>query len=265
MPARRALLVLGAGALLMPLACLQGAPARGTGAGGAAGGRGGAAAGGSGDGADLRFVPPDLLNTNVAGQDEGLTLLAATLVQAGQGLVLYAAARNDSDTPLCQPGMTTELFDKSGQQLTSAGSVVQTDRFYRLSDGTIIACLDPGQIGMAIADFPDAIAIAEVGSLQHLFPTFIVPDIAPVTGLTLADVAAAGDRYSGTLTNLLDVAVASPQVLIFPVNRAGRPLGVATASGPSDLPAGGRWDFTTSSVASLGVDDYAFPAGSPAQ
>ena len=221
-------------------------------------------------GDDRAFVPEDLPNSNVNGKDEGLTLIAFTLQQGAAGhLELLSAARNDGDTPACQPGMTTELFDKAGQHVTSVGSVLQTDRFYRLGDGTVIVCVDPGQISMASADVPDSVALDELGSLAHLFPSFTVQGIVPVSGLVLSQVhgvlAGGGTAYLGSLTNSLDVAVGSPRVSVFPTNRVGRPIAVATSGTTMALSAGQSWSFETSSVADSGVAYLAFPAASIAQ
>lgn len=221
-------------------------------------------------GDDLLFVPDGLPNTNINGQDEGLTLLASTLVLEPDGPAFYVAVRNDLDTPLCQPGMTTDFYDKAGQKLTSAASVVQTDRWYGLGDGTVIACLSPGQIGMAAAThIPNLPDLEELGYLKHLFPTFIVQGITPVEGLTLADVKVvateAGHAFAGKLVNGLGVTVSAAAVTIFPVNRAGRPLGAATSTAAMDIPAGGSWSFETDTVADLGVNYLAFPSASISQ
>jgi hypothetical protein len=236
--------------------------------GGGGGGGAGGMAGQAGD--DQLFVPEGLPNTNVNGQDEGLILVASTLVREATGSALYVAVRNDLDTPLCQPGMSTDFYDKAGQKITSAASVVQTDRWYGMGDGTVIACLAPGQIGMAAAtNIPDLPALEELGYLKHLFPTFIVQDIAPVEGLTVADLKivakGTGHAFAGQLVNGLDVAVSAAAVAIFPVNRVGRPLGVATGAATTDVPSGGSWPFETDTVEALGVDYLAFPSASISQ
>ncbi len=240
------------GALALPLACDGG----------------GEMAGQPGD--DRLFVPAGLSNTNIDGQDDGPTLIAFTLVQEGTGPKLYAAVKNNLDTPACEAGMTTYFVDKADQVVTSSGSVLLSGRLYRLSDGTIISCIDPGQVAMtASTDLPSTLMIDDLGFLEHLFPTFIVAGIVPTAGLTVSEVHAvatgAGHAYSGTVTNGLDVTVSAPAVAIFPVNRVGRPLGVATGSATVDLPPGGSWTFETSVVDDLGVDYLAYPTASIAQ
>jgi hypothetical protein len=54
------------------------------------------------------------------------------------------------------------------------------------------------------------------------------------------------------------------KVAVFPVNRVGRPLGVATTSVGMELPAAGSWMFETSSVRDLGVGYAAFAGGAVA-
>jgi len=218
---------------------------------------------------DRLFVPEGLPNANLDGEDVGLTLLAFTLVRGTGGPALYAAVKNEGDAPACQAGMTTEFYDKAGQHVTSAGAVLQTDRFYRLPDGTIISCIDPGQISMAASTALPDVDIDNLGSLQHLFPSFTLQGIVPVAGLAISDVRSVvtegGSAYIGNLSNGLEVAVSAASAMIFPVNRVGRPLGAAASNGTSDIPSGGSWTFETNSVDAIGVDDLAFPAATISQ
>jgi hypothetical protein len=220
-------------------------------------------------GDDRLTVPAGLPNTNLDGADEGLILVAFTLVQEASGPVLYAAVRNDLDTPACEAGMTTWFYDKAGALVTSVGSVLQSGRLYRMADGTLITCIDPGQTAMTAATgLPSSMAVEDFGSLQHLFPSFIVSGIVPVPGLSVGDVqtvdVGSGFAYTGTVTNGLDVAVSSPKVSVFPVSRVGRPLGVATGAAGADLPAGGRWTFTTGPVNDVGAGFAVFPSATVA-
>jgi hypothetical protein len=221
----------------------------------------------AGPGDDLLFVPEGLSDISGDGMDQGLTLGAYTLVQEATGPKLYAAVRNESDTPSCEAGMTTDFVDKAGEVVTSSGSVLLSGKLYRLTDGTIISCIDPGQVAMtASTDLPSSMAIDELAYLKHLFPAFTVPGVVPIPGLSVSDVQTvatdAGNAYTGKVTSGLDIAVSSPTVTIFPVNRVGRPLGAATSSATSDLPPGGSWTFTTSAVDDLGVDYVAYPSAS---
>jgi len=270
-------------AAVLPLACSPSAPGptMGTGgnwpgssdasaASGATGGVGGSGgmAGQTGD--DLNFVPAGLSNTNMDGQDVGLTLVAFTLVQGTTGPRFYAAVRNDGDAPSCEAGMTTYYFDKSGQEVTESGSVLHSGRLYKMTDGTILSCIAPGQVAMtASTDLPSSMMIDQLGSLKHLFPAFTVPGVVAISGLSVSDLQTVatdvGKAYTGKVTNELDVAVSAPAVTIFPVNRVGRPLGAATSSATSDLPPGGSWTFTTSAVDALGVDYVAYPTASVPQ
>jgi len=235
-----------------------------TGVTGGAGTGGGAGAGGT-SGDDQAFVPAGLPNTNVNGADEGLTLVGFTLAQGATGAALYAAVKNESDTPSCEPGMMTYFYDPTGNLLTSAASPILAAQLYQLSDGTIIPCIEPGGIGMTgSADLPAEVVIANLGSLQHLFPTFTVNGIVGIGGFTVSGVQTvpmgSGSAYTGTVTNGLDEGVTSPSVTIFPVNASGRPLGMATASATSSVPAGGSWSFQTTAVDDPGVGYDAFPA-----
>lgn len=241
-------------------------PDRATGAGGSGlGGLGGlgGAAGAPGD--DRLVVPEGLSNTTLDGQAGPLTLVAYTLVPGATGPSLYAAVRNDGPNPACEAGMTTFFFDKADQPVTDAATGLWMGRFYRSGPGVVLSCVDPGQIAMAGSmGLPASIVIDELGSLKHRFPHFVVDGIQPIDGLAVSGVATvmtgAGSAYTGTLTNGLDVAVSNPSVTIFPVNRVGRPLGMASSSATTDIPPGGSWTFQTSAVDDLGAGYVAYPA-----
>jgi len=254
--------------LVAPLACSRtnrdnsGSQA---GTGGAKGGDGSSSADVTvgGDGDDLFFVP-DLPNTNLDGDRAGgLKLVAFTLVREAKGTSLYAAVKNGGDTPVCEAGMTTYFVDKTDQIVTSAGSVLQSKQFYRLDDGVIIRCIAPGQIAMSAAtDLPSDIVIEKLGYLQHRFPAFMIDGIVPIEGLDVSEVQtiARGDnkRYAGKLINRFDKTVTDPSLAIFPMNRVGRPLGVATSKTTTELPPGSSWSFESTDVADLGVGYVAY-------
>ena len=73
--------------------------------------------------------------------------------------------------------------------------------------------------------------------------------MTPIGGLTVTGVersrSSAGTAYTGTVVNTLGSTLSDPSVAIFPVNRVGRPLGMATASVTMDLPPGSTWNFQT--------------------
>ncbi len=236
-------------ALVLPLACSGGM------------------AGTPGD--DRLFVPEDLPNTPRAGEvGVTLKLVASTLVQGPTGAELYAAVRNDGNAPSCEAGMMTDFIDKAGQTVVSVGTALYSKQLYRLDATTIISCIDPGQIAMSAApSLPAEVSIGELGSMTHTFPTFGGFDgLVPVAGFTVSQVATVargtGSAYTGTLSNGFDTPVSAPTVTIFPVNRVGRPLGVAMASSTTDIPPGGSWSFETSPVDDLGAEYVAYPSGS---
>jgi hypothetical protein len=206
------------------------------------------------------FVPEGLENTELNG-DGGLELIAFTLEARAAGLSLFAAVRNDGDTPACDPGMMTHFIDRSEQLVASAGARLYGGRLYRASSepNVLVSCIDPGQIGMAAStDLPESVVLEELGRLQHTFPAFTLPQLAAVEGdLTVGDVEAtrsdAGNVYSGTLQNGLDIPINEPHVAIFPLSRVGRPLDMATSSASIAIPPGGSWRFETTSVAEAGA------------
>ncbi len=264
--------------LVLPLACSPGTLGHGAGSDGGAPGRDDASPAddaldgisdvdGMASGDDLLFVPVGLSDISGDGTDRGLTLVAFTLVQDATGLKLFAAVKNESDTPSCEAGMTTDFVDKAGNVVTSSGSVLLSGKLYQLTDGTIISCIDPGQVAMtASTDLPSSMTIDQLGYLRHLFPAFTVAGVVPIPGLSVSDVQTvatdAGTAYMGKVTNGLGLTVSAPSVTIFPVNRVGRPLGAATSSTTSDLPHGSTWTFTTNAVDDPGVDYAAYPTAS---
>ena len=70
-----------------------------------------------------------------------------------------------------------------------------------------------------------------------------------------------GTAYAGTLVNELDVVVLNPSVTVFPMNRAGRPVGAVTGSGASAISPRSRWAFETTPIDVPAVDYAAYPAG----
>ena len=220
------------------------------------------------DGDDRLFVPEGLPNTNKNGQDVGLALVAFTLLPGANGPSFYAAVQNVWPTPLCEAGMMVDFYDTGGQLVGSGASVLQSGRFYQLTDGsgTIIPCLDPGQIAMTgEMGLPEPIAIDQLGSVQHLFPSFNV-GVTPVGGLTVTGVqtvaSGQGTAYTGTVVNDVGSTLNDPSVAVFPVNRVGRPLGMATASATMTLGPGEAWMFQTDAVDDPGVDQVAYASGS---
>jgi hypothetical protein len=213
------------------------------------------------------FVPESLANTPMDGQVvDGLTLIAFTLRHESSGLALYGSVRNDRETPACEAGMTTYFLDQAGQVVTTATSVLESAHFYRTGTGVVIRCVAPGEIAMtASGELPKDILLGELGSLRHAFPAFTVDEIVPVEALTVSDVktvtTGVGTLYAGTLQNRLGVSASSPRVTIFPLNRVGRPLTMATTTATaSELPAGGSWRFETNNVDANGVDIVAYPS-----
>jgi hypothetical protein len=218
---------------------------------------------------DRAFVPEGLSNTELEGHEGGLTLVAFTLEEGALGLAFYAAVKNEGSTPACEIVMTTEFYDRAVQLVTSVGSVVSSGRFYLIDDGSgvVISCLPPGQVGMtSFMDLAPEVVISELGHVKHAFPAFTVAGIVPLEAVSVSNLTpvrtAGGSAYRGVLTNGLAQILSEPKVTIFPVNRVGRPLGVATASAVRDLPGSATWMFETSSVDDLGVGYSAFASGS---
>jgi hypothetical protein len=214
-----------------------------------------------------RIVPEGLSVSALAGGTGGLELTALTLQRKGSEIELYAALKNVGNVPACSAAFSIELFDLNGQSLAAGIGGLLTQRFYRRTDGsgTIAACVGPGDMSMtAVAGLPPELAIEEVRSLIYRCPYFAL-DVEPIAGVTIAEVneveRSGGTVFEGTLVNGLDVALKSPSVSVFAIDRVGRPLGVARASEMTELAPGGEWRFVTDAVADRGVRQLAFTAG----
>jgi hypothetical protein len=214
-----------------------------------------------------RIVPERLSVSALAGGTGVLELTALTLQRKGRGIELYAALKNGGDVPACSAALSVELFDANGQSLAAGIGGLLTLRFYRRTDGsrTIAACVGPGEVTMtAVTDLPPELAIEEVHSLIYRCPYFAL-DVEPIAGVTIRDVneieRGAGTAFEGALVNGLEVALKSPSVSVFAVDRVGRPLGMASARGMAEVAPGAEWRFVTDAVADPGVGHLAFAAG----
>jgi hypothetical protein len=213
------------------------------------------------------IVPEGLTVTALAGGNGVLDLIALTLRKGPSSTEVYAALRNDGDVPACAAAVSVELFDKTEQSLAAGIGGLLTQHFYRRTDGSgsIAACVGPGDVTMAtVMDLPPDLVIEDVGYVVYRCPYFAL-DVVPIGGLTISQVkrvpGSDGTAYTGTLINGLDVAVSNPSVTVFPVNRVGRPLGMAIGSGTVVVPPGDSWAFETNTVGATGVDHVAYPAG----
>jgi hypothetical protein len=252
----------------------QNAAAGAAGGGGTAAGGGiDAAAGSAGQGPGDGPIFPPGLDVRLEEGGAGLfDLTALTLRDGPGGLELYAALKNTGDIPACDAALKVWINDKNNQPLGMFINGLDTRHLYLypLPDGgtTVAACASPGDVAMTnIFTLAPDITVADVGSVVYYYVYFVLDGITPIQpGLTVGDVQSVtgpgGTSYTGTITNGLDIPVTEPSVRIFPVNRAGRPLGVAGAGDSSQIPPGGIWTFQTNSVDAPGVDYAAYPAAS---
>lgn len=216
---------------------------------------------------DRMFVPERLPSAQKEGET-GVTLklVASTLVQAAGHAELYVAVRNEGKTPSCGGGIVTDFLDDGGTVAT-VGAALQGKHLYRLDANTILGCIDPGEVALgAVTNIPPSVIIGSLRSLKHSFPMFALDHPVSIDALALGPIERlakdGGTAYKGVLTNKLSVAVNSPSVTVFAVNRAGRPVGVATASLATDVAPGGTWPFETTAVADAGADFVAYPSAS---
>ena len=216
---------------------------------------------------DAPIVPEGLQVSALPGGNGVLELSALTLRRGASNLEVYAELANVGDVEACSAALSIELFDARGQSLAAGIGGVLTQQLYRWRDGSnaIAACIGPGEVAMAgVTELPEDLTLEDVAQIVYRCPYFAL-DVIRIEGPSVRGLqrvsGAAGTSYTGTLVNQLDVAVRNPSVTVFPISRAGRPLGSAIGSSAIVLAPGAQWAFETSSVDEAGVDQLAYPAG----
>jgi hypothetical protein len=219
-------------------------------------------------------VPAELTLVKLAGAGEDMNLLTFTFQEGAAGPELYLTVENEGENSACDANITLEFFDESEASLAAWVGPLYIAQLYQRSDdpGSVLSCLEPGEVAMAgTQELPDGIVIGDIGAVVYRFSYFagnILPfELVPLDALVVTGVQSfetvSGRGFRGVLENGLDVPVGDPRVSIFPVNRVGRPLGMATSSETVEIPAGGRWEFETTLVRDLGVDHAVFAGASP--
>jgi len=226
----------------------------------------------SGD--DRLFVPEGLsVKKPTDGSSGAFNLLALTLQQRQGKTEVYLALRNDGETPACTAAFTVALLDVNGDTLATGTRGLPARQFYRFmldegSEPTVAGCVAPGEVTMgAILDLePPASESGLDGIVLSYWLTYWnLSGITPLEGgVTLDNVRTVtrsdGVAYTGVLVNGL--AEPRPRAAsVFPVNRVGRPLGVAWSEESAELPPGGRWEFETTTVPEAGSGFVAYPVG----
>lgn len=221
------------------------------------------------EGDDARVIPQTIAVRPHADGCSTLELTALTLQKGPSATELYAALENRGDVIACSPSFTVELFDRAEQSLATSLGGLLVRRFYRLTDGTdtLAACVAPGDATMiAITDLPAELNLDDVDHVDYRCSYWGL-DVVPVGTLDATDVRAVAvdgaTRFAGTLKNGLDVALASPALAVFPLNRGGRPLGVALGSRTAEVSPGASWNFETEPCSAEGVDYAVFPTHGP--
>ncbi len=217
-----------------------------------------------GGGSDAAFFPSNLTVARSSGEGPGLTLTAYTLREGSGGLEAYVAVRNTGDHAACSVGISIEFYDSAEEFLASSTAGLLTQGIYRLADdpNQLLGCVAPGGLGMAaLTDWPSDLVLEDLAYLVYRCPHFNI-DVVAVDAFTLRQVesirANSHTTYEGIFVNELDVTISEPQVTIFPVNHAGRPLARALATGTLEIPPGETWAFETEAVAQAGEDFVAY-------
>lgn len=213
------------------------------------------------EGIELRHPPIEL---------PGLALFAYTLREGQQGLELYVALRNDAQMPACGASISVDLYDGDERSLASSVIGVIGGSPYQVVElpGTYSSCVPPGRVAMAaLTDWPDDVSVDAVRVMAYRCPYFdLAVTAAPEFQLSNVEreSTAAGDVYRGTFTNQLEIAVETPEVVIFPKAESGRPLGMLGVQGTLTLLPGDSWAFETAAGEVSGDDFSIFPSASQA-
>jgi len=227
----------------------------------------------AGDSGSGLFVPEDVPLEKHAGSGAGLELIAATLREGPAGLELYVAVRNDGVMSACDAAMTVEFFDQTDLSLAAWIGGLYSGQLYRASDGsdTTVACLDPDEVAMGgSTTLPenvtlDALSYA-VYRISYFDRDFLPFEVMPLEGLSVGPIESVsgptGTTFRGALDNGLEEAVDDPTVAVFPVNDAGRPLGMATSSAMVEIEPGASWMFETTPVDDPGFKQVVYAGAS---
>lgn len=216
---------------------------------------------------DLAYFPPEIPNTPLDIVAGTLVVTASTLTQGPNGFELYAAVENQGELPLCSAAMMVEFYDQADLLIGTASGGVHSGRRFQFTDGsgTTVFCVAPGQTAVAaLTELPEDLVLKDLKYMGYRCPAFALDALEELDNATLSDIAAStpdtgtGTVYTGTLANQTTSAASYATVLIFPVNRVGRPLGIAIASEAVGLAPGEAWTFETSAVTDSGEDYLAF-------
>ncbi len=198
-----------------------------------------------------------------------LKATALTLKAGSSNVQLYAALRNEGDSPACGAAFSVELFDAADQPVGAGVGGLLVKRFYRVASDaeSIAACIAPGDVTMiALADLSTEASVDDVSRVEY-WCNYWALEVVPIGVVDVTDVRrvdrADGATFSGLLTSALDAPLPAPAVAVFPLNEVGRPLGVALAAGTEEVAPHGSWAFETDAVADAGVDQAAFPTRGP--
>jgi hypothetical protein len=197
-----------------------------------------------------------------------LKATAVTLKTGSGGVELFASLRNEGESPACGAAFSVELFDDDEQSVAAGVGGLLVKRFFRLADGSgTAACLAPGDLSMiALRNLSLDLAPTKVARVEY-WCNYWALDVVPIGEVELSEVTRVvhdgGASFTGVLENGLTAPLPSPAVAVFPLDDAGRPLGVALAEGTTEVPAGGSWFFETSAVTDAGVAHAAFPTRGP--
>lgn len=221
--------------------------------------------GGSRDNALI--VPEGLAVSAHLGNNSVFSVSALTLQMTPSGARLYAAVRNDGDTPGCNVAFSVLLYDDHEQTVGAGVGGLMTASFFRRADGSIAGCVVPGDLTMvAISSLDlDPTPLEAVRSVVYSSQYWSLPDAVPIPGVSLRRVEPVSRdgrvAYTGALLNELEQPITDPTVAVYPFNSVGRPLGVAYGRAMLDLAPGRSWEFETEAVSEVGVGFAAFPMG----
>jgi hypothetical protein len=184
-----------------------------------------------------------------------MELIAHTLGKSSLGAEWLVAVENKGDDFLCAPTIASKFFDSAGNQIASGSVGIQTPlQRGQSGQGDFVTCLAPGDIGMAadrnvLHDLSED-QLQAIASVTHAFGALILIDAVRSDEISITNVEVIEDsfgrnRFTGTVVNGSPEAVRSPDVVIFGVNAAGRPLVGVGDIELITIAARGSWSFET--------------------
>jgi hypothetical protein len=218
---------------------------------GAAGSSGSAGSGGvAGAAATGQAFLPNATYTYVGkGPNAGLSIVAGSISQSGTAPTqILLAVKSIGPDPVCIITIPADLLDASDVVLKHVEVIVNAPMYTTFNSAE--PCLGAGDTGYGMAtvgvDTFDVSTVAKVnyGVSGNIDPAATKLSDVTVDGVTVSDFSASMKTMMGTLTNhSATQAYKYPEVDVYTLDPAGRPLAQGLQLDAGGLDAGASWPF----------------------